>query len=427
MPPPPYDVLVLGAGPAGLAAALQAAHSGSRTLLVEKSSQLGGATTTGGVNFPGLFHAWGRQVIAGYGWDLVRRTVAESGGTLPDFSRHDLPHWQLQIRVDRFTYTALADETVLASGCQVLLHTLPVAFSRQGSPSAWRVTLAGKEGLHEILARTVIDASGDANAVSLAGGRVRRSSLLQPGTLVFRASGYDPDTLDYPALTLAFEHALQHREVLPSDLGAHGPVIESFLRKFGENTLHVTGIDARTSSGKTDADLRARAAALRLQRFFRQQPGLSRFHLAWFAPECGIRETVTIDGLTEVTADDYTSGRLWPDAVCHSFYPIDIHRPDGNGIDIRPLSPGIVPTLPLACMIPRDLPGFLAPGRHACGDQAAHSAFRVQASCFAMGQAAGAAASLACSLHLDQPQAVPLPALRALLAEHGAIVPELSE
>src|SRR5688500_6385841 len=70
------DVLVVGGGTAGTIAAVQAGRLGVRTVLVESGSQLGGTTTTGGVDFPGLFHAWGRQVIAGIGWELVKETAA---------------------------------------------------------------------------------------------------------------------------------------------------------------------------------------------------------------------------------------------------------------------------------------------------------------------------------------------------------------
>ena len=65
-------------------AAIQAARIGAKTLLVEHGSQLGGTMTVGGVAFPGLFHAWGKQVIGGIGWDLVRQTVELDGGRLPE-------------------------------------------------------------------------------------------------------------------------------------------------------------------------------------------------------------------------------------------------------------------------------------------------------------------------------------------------------
>jgi phytoene dehydrogenase-like protein len=88
-----YDVIVFGGGTAGVVAAIQAGRAGAKTLLVEKTGMLGGTMTNGAVNFPGLFHAWGRQVIAGIGWELVSRCVAEAGDTLPDFTDYKRPHW----------------------------------------------------------------------------------------------------------------------------------------------------------------------------------------------------------------------------------------------------------------------------------------------------------------------------------------------
>ena len=79
------DVLVIGGGTAGTIAAIQAARLGARTVLVEAGSQLGGTATTAGVDFPGLFHAWGRQIIAGIGWELVTATVQLNSDRLPDF------------------------------------------------------------------------------------------------------------------------------------------------------------------------------------------------------------------------------------------------------------------------------------------------------------------------------------------------------
>ena len=81
------DVLVVGGGTSGVPAAVEAARNGCDVVLVEAGGQLGGTMTTGGVSFPGLFHAHGRQIIAGIGWDLVCRCVEMDGGALPDFTQ----------------------------------------------------------------------------------------------------------------------------------------------------------------------------------------------------------------------------------------------------------------------------------------------------------------------------------------------------
>jgi hypothetical protein len=125
-------------------------------------------------------------------------------------------------------------------------------------------------------------------------------------------------------------------------------------------------------------------------------------------------------GETTITCDDFTSGRLFDDAVCYSFYPIDLH--DRHGVTPKPLSPGTVPTIPLGALIPKGSRNLLAAGRCLSSDRLANSALRVQASCMAMGQAAGATAALA-ARSATTPRSVPLGELRTLLREHGAIVP----
>ena len=78
-----YDVIVVGGGTAGVVAAIQAGRAGVRTLLIEKNAMLGGTMTIGGINNPTHFFAWGRQVISGIGWELVHRTLAETGHPIP--------------------------------------------------------------------------------------------------------------------------------------------------------------------------------------------------------------------------------------------------------------------------------------------------------------------------------------------------------
>jgi hypothetical protein len=210
-------------------------------------------------------------------------------------------------------------------------------------------------------------------------------------------------------------------------VGSHSAGARSFLLNFGNNKMHVPGVDATTSAGKTEAELRGRAALLRLIRFFRSQPGLGQVRVEYLAPECGIRETRTLESRTLVAESDYISGRVWTDSVCHAFYPIDIHRPDGDGIEIRQLPEGVVPTIPLSAMCPAsEKPGagyFLCAGRTIGSDQAAHSGLRVQAACMAMGQAAAAGAVVALRDGVASFEAEPSE-IRALLRNHGAITPE---
>jgi hypothetical protein len=417
-----FDVIVVGGGPAGIVAATQAARAGARTLLIEKSGILGGATILNEVNFPGLFHAWGRQVIAGIGWELVVAATREVGERLPDFSTfREGSHARLQIPVDCAAYAALADRLILDSGATLWLHTM-LGSAAPAPDGGWAVSVCMKEGLRSLQARVLIDATGDANAVRLAGLPLSRNPSRQPGTLNLRLSGYDFESLDFAALEKAFLYAVSRGEVLRSDFQAAREPVRSFLWARGNNAMHVPDVDAETSEGKTQAEIRAREAMRRIYQFLRKQPGLQKIRIDHFATECGIRETVSIVGEARVTCEDYTSGRVWPDAVCYSFYPIDVHIHGGIGIDTRPLREGVFPTLPLGAMLPRNSRNLVVAGRSICGDQEAQSAFRVQASAMAMGQAAGAAAALAVR-NGREVREVPLSEIKDLLRRHGAIVP----
>lgn len=125
-----------------------------------------------------------------------------------------------------------------------------------------------------------------------------------------------------------------------------------------------------------------------------------------------------------MTGEDYLAGRVWADSVCNSFYPIDIHRPDGDGIDKTHLRHGVVPTVPRGAMVPASNPYALVAGRCIGSDQAANSALRVQATAMATGQAAGALAAMAADRGTDV-TGVPMAGLHRVLVHSGAIVPTL--
>ena len=139
--PQEADVAVVGGGTAGTIAAIQAARAGAKTVLIERGSQLGGTTTVGGVAFPGLFHAWGTQIISGIGWELVKRTVTMDGGKLPDFSRPASRHWQHQVLINPFLYAALAEEACLAAGVAIHYYEFPLALEK--GPDGWLLESVG--------------------------------------------------------------------------------------------------------------------------------------------------------------------------------------------------------------------------------------------------------------------------------------------
>jgi len=416
-----YDVAVIGGGTAGVIAAIQAARAGADTLLVEKNGMLGGTLAVAEIANPGLFDAWGRQIIAGIGWELVTRVAGLTGAKLPDMTNPDFAPWAHCVRLNSSVYAAVADQAVLDAGVDLHLHTMPAA--AKGGDGDWVLTLCTKTGLVNTAAAVVIDATGDANLVALAGLPLHQDDELQPGTLVLRASGYDVDALDLDAIDAAFERAVESGRARWSDVGARNFHASGFLKRHGGNTTHVPVAEGHTSKGRTTVEIEGRAILLRLLRFFRTQPGLEHIVLT-AATETGVRESVGIVGQETITTADYLSGRLWPDAVCYSFWPIDIHT-DGeeDWVDLRRLEPGTFPTIPRGAMLPENSRNLLVPGRAMAGDRAARSAFRIQASCMAAGQAAGAMAALAAATGTEVAQ-LPMAEIRNLLAAHGAILPD---
>ncbi len=414
------DVLVVGGGTAGTVAAIQSGRAGARTLLVEKNGMLGGTMTVAGVNNPGLFYAWGRQVIAGIGWELVTATLAETDGELPDFSNTELPHWRHHVRTDKAVFAALADQAALDAGVELLLHSMIAGAAWDGE--GWDVTLCTKSGLKPARCRVLVDCTGDANAVSLAGFQVVQPDECQPGTLFVRVGGYDLSALNLERISDAFKEAVRQGLVRESDLWHGLEAAPGFLRSHGGNCNHVIRIRAATSEDRTQAELEARRLLLRIYRLFRAQPGLEGLCIEEVSPECGIRESVTIKGKKTITVEDYVGGRVWDDAVCYSFYPIDLHKEVGG--EGRRLDEGVVPTIPRGAMLPEGSRNIVAAGRCISGDRLAHSAYRVEATCMATGQAAGAMAALAAQRGVDV-EDLPIGDVHDLLRAHGAIVPEL--
>ncbi len=412
------DVLVVGAGPAGTVAAIQAARARAETMLVEMGSQLGGTTTTGGVAYPGLFHAWGKQVIAGIGWELVRSAVELDGGTLPDFSQIPERHSHHQVRLNGQLYAALVEEACLEAGVSLAYYQFPLAV--EAAPDGWLVDVVGKGVRYRVACRQLIDCTGGADVVGMLGLPRLREETTQPGTLMFSLGGYDAGKLDAEEIQRRYLRALADGDLEEGDYAhARGRFI-NFLRSGGGNAQHLFGVDSSTAMTKTQANIAGRRSLLRLLRFTRSLPGCENARVVRMMQETGIRETYRIVGETMITCDDYTSGRVFDDAVSYSFYPIDLH--DRHGVVPKPLARGTVPTVPLGALRPKGSRNLLVAGRSVSSDRLANSALRVQASCMAMGQAAGAAAALAARSGTT-PGSVPLGEIRSLLAEHAAIVP----
>jgi glycine/D-amino acid oxidase-like deaminating enzyme len=412
------DILVVGGGTAGVIAAIQAGRAGCSTILVENGSQLGGTTTTGGVAFPGLFHAWGKQVIGGIGWELVTKVVKLDGGKLPDFS---IPtgknHPKHQVRINPHIYALLAEEKCLEAGVKLRYYETPVKAEFKGNN--WDVKVVGKGSHINISCKQLIDCTGNAFVTSLAGYKVLRGDEIQPGSLMFRIGGYDYQSLDKKLIREKYNKVVKEGRLVIEEFRNN---IEGLLRSAGDNIHHIAGADSTTSETHSLTNIKSRTTLLETLRFLRELPGCENTRLISMQPETGIRETYRIDGEYQITHENYISGKVFDDALAYSFYPIDVH--DKHGVEPKHLKEGVVPTLPLRALIPKNSQNFLVAGRCVSSDRLANSALRVQASCMAMGQAAGATAALAVQQNTT-PLNVSLKEIKETLVNNGAIVPKI--
>lgn len=411
------DIMVVGGGTAGMPAAVEAASSGCSVTLVEAGGQLGGTMTTGGVSFPGLFHAHGRQIISGIGWDLVNECVRMDGGTLPDFSKsYGNNHPEHQILINPGLYAALAEEKCLQAGVVLRYYETPVKIVRRFG--WWWVRLYGKGAFKTIRCKEIIDATGNASAVALAGYERVRSENPQPGSLIFEFGGFDIDELDFAVLDSLYAEA--HRDGRLSLYDSYLPMRNLLTVHRGLSVSHVPGADSSTSESHSEANIMGRSGMLRLLRVLKTFPGLENMTVKSVQSEVAVRESWRIKGMYEITLEDYVSGRSFDDAVSYSFYPIDLHNE--SGVQPQQLEENRVATVPLRALIPEGSRHILVAGRCISSDQKANSALRVQATCMATGQAAGAAAAIAVC-HDISPSDISVDELKRHLSARGAIVP----
>ena len=412
------DVLVVGGGSAGHVAAIQAGRLGAKTVLLERNSQLGGTTTTGGVCFPGLFHAWGKQIISGIGWELVSKSVEIDGRQLQDFTKVHRSHVPYHVDINGQLYALLAEEACLEAGVSIAYYQFPEKVVQ--TPDGWLIDVRGQGVSYQLRCKQIIDCSGNATVVGMLGLERMREDTRQPGTQVVIYKGFDKEVVKKNAKQIQqmYNEAIKEGRLQKGDTWS-GNVMQP-IRSTRGNVNHIFGADSTNAATQTQTNLAGRKSVLRMLKFFKSIPGGKNVSIDRMMNETASRETFRIKGETLISANDYASGRKFEDALCHSFYPIDLHTKDG--VKPKHLTRGVVPTIPRGALIPKGSHNIMVAGRCLSSDRLANSAARVQASCMAMGQAAACTAVLAANSTVT-PKDVPLADIRALLREHGAIVP----
>lgn len=405
------DVVVVGGGTSGVFAAISAAKTGAKTILVEKNSILGGTMTVANVNFPGLFFAWGKQIINGPCWESVERTIKLGGAQMPEISFKPRMPWDEQIRLNRFVYTNVLFEMCEEAGVEIICNSMISDVIIDNN--YLKIIITDKNGLCLITAKTAIDTTGDATLTQLAGYPVEKSTKQQPATLQNHISGYDLNAMIEEEIREKF-----HTANIPEYITANRVI--KFL-KIHKIDMHIPCIDADTSQGKTRLEKMAFSQILNLYKFLRSINGLENLEIDFVAEETGVRETNRIIGENIIIAEDYINGVFYPDSVCYAFYPIDRHTMDR--IENVFYKENIVSKIPYSALIPKNSKRILCAGRCIASDTYANSAVRVEATCMATGQAAGCAAAIAAK-HNISVQSISYAELCNALKAINAVVPE---
>lgn len=417
-----YDVVVCGCGVAGFSAAVAAGRQGKKVALVERQGMPGGILTVGGNDEIALFFAHKHLVIKGIGWEFSKELVRRGYGIMPDWHT-ETRHPALGVKVNPLAAASLMDEWMTTAGVE-LYYNQPVVDCDVSDGRVERVIIGAKQGPVALEAKTFVDCTGDADLCAFAGADIEcgdpETGDLMPGTLRYYQQQIPntPDTLQ--KIAASFKAARADGRLRYRDLWNEGPDSTGDLLYFhdGNNIGHVMHYNAADSDSLTQAEIRGRQSVMRVSDWIRGN-GLGG-EVITAAPNVASRESRRVVCDTRVSAEDYVAGRMYDDAVCYSFYPIDLHKAEGGCLFNIFIEEGVYPTLPLSMMIPTKLSNVLVAGRCASGDRLAQSAFRVKSSCMAMGEAAGVTAALAGD---GEVRGVPVGEVRAVLRRNGCLVP----
>jgi hypothetical protein len=400
-----YEVVVLGGGPAGIAAAASAAKHGRTTILVERYGFLGGMGTAAGVtNFCGLHanvHGEIRQVVYGVAQELLSR-IDRLGGLNP-------PHMVFgkiaAQAYDTAAYKCAADDLLLGCGVEILFHALGAGVVMDQDGTTRALVVETKSGRQAILGRHFIDCSGDGDLAAWSGSPFERGdgkgSMLYP-TMMFRLNGVDPVAAGEAWKTIPelMEEAARRGETFPR----HGAIVRP-MKHPAEWRVNVTQMkkpDGRALDGTEAGDLstgeiEGRRQALAFFEFLkRTTPGFADSYIVDLPPQIGIRETRRVTGAYQLTGEDVLTCASFPDTIGVNSWPIEKHVA-GN---VEWLWPAIPHSrgfnhLPYRMLLPQKVSNLLVAGRCAAMTHEGQSAARVSGACFVMGQAAGTAAHLA--------------------------------
>ena len=389
------DVIVCGAGPAGVSAAIASARCGAKTRLIEARGCLGGVWTAGLLSW---ILDWKNK--SGFMAELRQRLLDTKSAAIYDNDLGYMP--------ERMKW--LLEQLCSEAGVRVQLHTrVSAAYCEQGRLTT--IVADSKSGREAFRAKVFIDATGDGDLAAQAGctfavGR-QGSRQTQPMSMIAMLVGLDPKAVARFVRGLAeplgemrpkmrLYEEMQRAGVTPSYAQPTLFYIRDGLYCMMAN--HEYGVSAFSAAEITEATLRSRAEVHRLIESLRTlgEPW-TNVQIVATNEHIGVREGRRVKGLYEVTIDDLRQSKEHEDAVCRVTFPIDVHATDPSkekGIERADFRVKYY-DIPYRALVAKDVHGLLTAGRCISGDFIAHSSYRVTGNAVPMGETAGVAAALA--------------------------------
>lgn len=387
-----YDVIVVGGGFSGTAAAIAAARRGMEVLLIEKSNCFGGAAVNCLVN-PFMYY-WTNDPATKkpiYLCNGIFREILTELTAMKAMPENSSAFHEEYLKL-------ILQRMILKENVHVLFHTYLTGV-RMDNGKVKSVLVSNKEGPGEYAARYFIDCTGDGDLAVLAGypyhlGR-EKDHLCQPMTLCFRVAGVDLKAFEksYDSINPLYQQFQREGKIKNprENILVFENVVNGVLHF---NSTRIVRKNPVSGEEKTQAELEAREQVFELFHFLRENiDGFQHSQLLSTAMEIGVRESRMIEGEYLLTQEDLVACTKFDDGVVCGNYDIDIHNPEGSGTSHYYFKDGEYYTIPYRCLVPKGSRNLLVAGRCISSTHEAQASYRIMPICCCLGEAAGIAAA----------------------------------